>query len=221
MDQSRNEHAALSASQRKLAHAAQTDSAADEPFIPDELTAAGGLAPLPPQAQAIYSGDGCEITETWSSTDGYNHSRSLLYNGCGAAGNGVDVRADRDVTSSNALSSSVAARQGSGGAADIVQIFRNVDSAEFDSIAKTGRFGTGEGQMERKWFATQGEHADRWGELLNGGDGLTVTTRIPRALADGLHFHAGKLDGVGPGYYADGGQLARINEQMSGIELWP
>lgn len=74
--------------------------------------------------------------------------------------------------------------------------------------------------MEGKWFATQGEHADRWGELLNRGDGLTVTTRIPRSLADQLHFHAGKLDGVGPGYYADGDQLAQINEQMSGIGLW-
>jgi hypothetical protein len=102
-----------------------------------------------------------------------------------------------------------------------VQIFRNVDATEFDSIASTRKFGTGEGQMEGKWFATQGEHPDRWGELLNVGDGLTVTTRIPRSLADQLHFHAGKLDGVGPGHYADGGQLAQINEQMSGIELWP
>lgn len=49
-------------------------------------------------------------------------------------------------------------------------------------------------------------------------------TRNPGRLpsrADQLHFHAGKLDGVGPGYYADGGQLSRINKQMSGIELWP
>lgn len=115
----------------------------------------------------------------------------------------------------------VAVQQGSADAADTVQIFRNVDATEFDSIATTGKFGTGEGQMEGKWFATQGEHADRWGELLNRGDGLTVTTRIPRSLADQLHFHAGKLDGVGPGYYSDGGQLAQINEQMSGIELWP
>ncbi|MCK9878656.1 hypothetical protein MXD59_23310 [Frankia sp. Ag45/Mut15] len=114
-----------------------------------------------------------------------------------------------------------AVQRASADAADVVQIFRNVDAAEFDSIAATGRFGTGAGQMEGKWFATRGEHADRWGELLNGGDGLTVTTRIPRPLDDQLHFHAGKLDGVGPAYYADGDQLAQINEQMSGIELWP
>ncbi|MEV8547922.1 hypothetical protein, partial [Streptomyces sp. NPDC051572] len=62
-------------------------------------------------------------------------------------------------------------------------------------------------------------------QLISGsrmtGEPHTVTTRIPRSLADQLHFHAGKLDGVGPGHYADGGQLAQINEQMSGIELWP
>ncbi|MFB7274109.1 RHS repeat-associated core domain-containing protein, partial [Streptomyces sp. NPDC056244] len=105
--------------------------------------------------------------------------------------------------------------------ADTLPIFRNVDAQEFDAIASTGRFGTGAGQMEGKWFATEGAHADRWGELLNGGDGLTITTRIPRSLAEQLHFHAGKLDGVGPGYYADGEQLARINEMMDGIRLWP
>jgi hypothetical protein len=96
-----------------------------------------------------------------------------------------------------------------------------VDGHEFDSIAETGKFETAPGQMEGKWFATAGEHADRWGELLNRGQGLTVTTRIPESLAGQLHFHAGKLDGVGPGYYADSEQLAEINKLMSGIELWP
>ncbi len=110
---------------------------------------------------------------------------------------------------------------GSTDRAENVQIFRNVDGTEFDSIATTGQFGTGQGQMEGKWFATEGEHADRWGELLNRGDGLTVTTQIPRSLADQLHHHPGKLDGVGPGYYADGDQLTQINRQMNGIELWP
>ncbi|MFG2387033.1 RHS repeat domain-containing protein [Streptomyces avermitilis] len=115
----------------------------------------------------------------------------------------------------------LAVQQSSADAMETIQLFRNVDAGEFDSIATTGRFGTGEGQMEGKWFATQGEHADRWGELLNRGNGLTITTRIPKSLAEQMHFHAGKLDGVGPGYYADGGQLVQINEQMSGIELWP
>ncbi|MEV0049939.1 hypothetical protein AB0H34_05530 [Saccharopolyspora shandongensis] len=58
-------------------------SVADEPFVPDDLTAAGSPAPLPPRGRAIYRSDGCEITETWSSVDGFSHSRSLLYNGCG------------------------------------------------------------------------------------------------------------------------------------------
>ncbi|MFJ6460024.1 RHS repeat domain-containing protein [Streptomyces sp. NPDC091387] len=116
---------------------------------------------------------------------------------------------------------STAVQPGQRAAADRVHIFRNVDAREFDAIASTNQFGTGFGQMEGKWFATQGAHADRWGELLNGGDGLTVTTGLPRSLADKLHFHAGKLDGVGPGYYADGDQLAQINKMMDGIRLWP
>lgn len=128
---------------------------------------------------------------------------------------------DDAVNAGKAGSTPARAVSGSADVADSVQIFRNVDATEFASIAATGRFGTGKGQMEGKWFATQGEHADRWGELLNMGDGLTVTTRIPRSLADQLHLHAGKLDGVGPGYYADGDQIAQINQHMSGIELWP
>jgi hypothetical protein len=102
-----------------------------------------------------------------------------------------------------------------------VPLYRNVDDAEFDSIATTGKFATGPGNMEGKWFATQGEHADQWGQALNNGEGLTVQTTIPRWLADQLHYHPGKLDGIGPGMYADADQLALINEHMSGISLWP
>jgi RHS repeat-associated protein len=100
------------------------------------------------------------------------------------------------------------------------QIFRNVDEPEFDSIASTGKFDTGEGQMEGKWFATTGEHADQWGDVLNGGQGVTVETRIPSSLANQLHFEPGKLDGIGPGFYAQGDQLDLINESMDGIRLW-
>ncbi len=107
------------------------------------------------------------------------------------------------------------------GAHDPVPLYRNVDGAEFDSIATTGKFGTGPGNMEGKWFATQGEHADQWGQALNNGEGLTVQTSIPRWLADQLHYHPGKLDGIGPGMYADADQLGLINEHMSGISLWP
>jgi hypothetical protein len=107
---------------------------------------------------------------------------------------------------------------GSGGT---VQIFRNVDAREFDSIATTGRLSTGARQMEGKWFATQGAHAEQWGQLLNGGEGITVETRIPASVADQLYLHAGKLDGIGPAYYADANQLDLINETMHGIRAWP
>jgi hypothetical protein len=101
------------------------------------------------------------------------------------------------------------------------QIFRNVGSEEFNSIASTDRFSTAEGQMEGKWFATQGEHAEQWGELLNNGEGLTVETRIPQSVADQLYLESGKLDGVGPGYYANSEQLDLINQTMDGIRVYP
>ncbi len=44
---------------------------------------------------------------------------------------------------------------------------------------------------------------------------------MPRWLADELHYHAGELDGVGLGYYADSGQLDLVNDLLNGIRLWP
>ena len=102
-----------------------------------------------------------------------------------------------------------------------VQIFRNVSPEEFDSIASTGRFSTAEGQMEGKWFATQGNHAEQWGQKLNKGEGLTVETRIPKLVADQLHYESGKLDGIGPAYFADRQQLNLVNQTMNGIRAWP
>jgi RHS repeat-associated protein len=114
---------------------------------------------------------------------------TLAIGGAGAAADGVGVTA-------NAPEDAVAAEGASSGGP--VQIFRNVDAREFDSIATTGKFSTGAGQMEGKWFATQGAHAEQWGQSLSGGEGITVETRIPASLADQLYLHAGKLDGIGP-----------------------
>jgi hypothetical protein len=103
----------------------------------------------------------------------------------------------------------------------MTQIFRNVSAEEFDSIASTGRFSTAAGQMEGKWIAAQGEHAEQWGRLLNSGEGVTVETRVPQSVADQLYFNSGKLDGIGSGYYADGENLALINQTMDGIRVRP
>lgn len=75
--------------------------------------------------------------------------------------------------------------------------------------------------MEGKWFATQGEHAEQWGQLLKNGEGVTVETRIPQSVADQLYFEGGKLDGIGPAYYANSEQLELINQTMDGIRAWP
>jgi hypothetical protein len=118
------------------------------------------------------------------------------------------------------VSGACVAAEDAGGDAT-TQIFRNVDAREFDSIASTGRFSTAEGQMEGKWFATQGEHAEQWGQLLNRGEGITVETRIPQSVADQLYLEPGKLDGIGPAFYANSDQLGLINQSMDGIRVWP
>jgi hypothetical protein len=101
-------------------------------------------------------------------------------------------------------------------------LYRAVDAAEFDSIADTSKWATGQGQMEGKWFATTGEDAAAWGDKLYGpGNSITMETRIPSSLADEMYYRAGKLDGVGPGRYAqDLDQLEQINQQMDGIRIW-
>ncbi len=79
----------------------------------------------------------------------------------------------------------------------------------------------GRGRWRASGFATQGAHADQWDELLNGGQGVTVETNLPGSLADQLYYHAGKLDGIGPAYYANEEQLGLINKLMDGIRVWP
>jgi hypothetical protein len=101
----------------------------------------------------------------------------------------------------------------------LVSLFRNVTAAEFDSIAATGKFSTGNGSLEDKWFASAGDHADKWGEILNDSQGLTVTTDIPRALADQLRYWP-KLDGIGPAYAVGRDQIDLFNQMMNGIRLW-
>jgi hypothetical protein len=51
--------------------------------------------------------------------------------------------------------------------------------------------------------------------------GVTVETRIPSSVADQLYLEPGKLDGIGPAYYAYAEQLELINQTMDGIRLGP
>lgn len=135
----------------------------------------------------------------------------------GAAGHGLSWSAERSLAHVDA----VPHVPSPAGAADHVQLFRNVDETEFASIAATGKFGTGPGGIEGKYFATQGEHAGLWGELLNDGRGLTVETRVPRHVTESLYHRRGKLDGIGPAYIADEHGLDAINQHMDGIRVWP
>jgi hypothetical protein len=52
-------------------------------------------------------------------------------------------------------------------------------------------------------------------------EGVTVETPIPQSVSDRLYFESGKLDGIGPAYYANSEQLDLINQAMDGIRVWP
>jgi hypothetical protein len=85
--------------------------------------------------------------------------------------------------------------------ATTTKLFRAVCPAEASSIANTGRFSEGMGQMGGKFFATNKMHASQWGEKL--GSNKIVSIRIPRSSlshSSVSHFKY-RLDGIGPAYY--------------------
>ena len=81
------------------------------------------------------------------------------------------------------------------------KLFRAVNSAEANSIAKTRMFSEGAGQMGGKFFATQKSHALQWGKKL--GAKRIVSIRVPKSALSHpsiSHFNY-RLDGIGPAYY--------------------
>ena len=81
------------------------------------------------------------------------------------------------------------------------RLFRAVNSAEANSIAKTNIFSEGTGQMEGKFFATKKTHALQWGEKL--GSNRIVSIRVPKSALchPSVTSFNYRLDGIGPAYY--------------------
>ena len=97
------------------------------------------------------------------------------------------------------------------------KLFRAVNSAEANSIAKTRMFSEGAGQMEGKFFATKKSHALQWGEKL--GSNKIVSIRVSKsALSHSsiTHFKY-RLDGIGPAYYFS--NLDFLNSIFSHLRL--
>lgn len=99
-----------------------------------------------------------------------------------------------------------------------VDLFRHVSPGELAELQKSGAFSAGRGTMEGKWFAESAEHAQRWGDVLNGGEGVVVTVRVPTSVANNMVRHE-KLDGIGPARYAE--NLAELNQTMVGLRVVP
>ncbi|WP_380168902.1 DUF6531 domain-containing protein [Jannaschia sp. R86511] len=113
-----------------------------------------------------------------------------------------------------------AARAGATGARaggdDLVALYRHVSPDELADIQASGAFRSANGSMEGKWFAETSEHAQQWGDALNGGAGDIVTTNLPRDVADSL-MRLEKLDGIGPARYAV--DLERLNRVIDRIRV--
>ena len=72
---------------------------------------------------------------------------------------------------------------------------------------ETGTFEAGANSLGGKWFAETAEHANQWGEILEGkGAFKVVDAKIPSVEADKF-MRLERLDGIGPARYAELDQL--------------
>jgi len=86
-------------------------------------------------------------------------------------------------------------------------LYRAVSNAEFEQIMETGTFEAGANSLGGKWFAETAEHANQWGEILEGkGAFKVVDAKIPTVQADKF-MRLERLDGIGPARYAELDQL--------------
>lgn len=81
---------------------------------------------------------------------------------------------------------------------------------------RVGEFGLGPNSTG-KHFAESAEHAEQWGQWLNGDEGAVVELSVPRSFADQL-MRWEKLDSIGPARFADPGQLDWLNRLMNGFD---
>jgi len=82
-------------------------------------------------------------------------------------------------------------------------LYRAVSHAEFEQITTTGAFENGPNGLGGKFFAETAEHAERWGELLEGKGGFRmVSVEVPTAIVEGL-MRWENLDNIGPAVYME------------------
>lgn len=86
-------------------------------------------------------------------------------------------------------------------------LYRAVTEAEAISIREIGKFSTGPNSLGGKWLAETLEHAQKWGDLMNGkGVSKILEVKLPKPVADQL-MRLERLDGVGPARYGELNQL--------------
>ena len=98
-----------------------------------------------------------------------------------------------------------------------IQLFRVMCEAEYISIIKNhNKFIEYEWAMEKKWFATCINHANKWGKLFypDGVYKLIEITVLKESLK--YMFYLKLLDNIGPAYSAD---IELLNKIVRRIKL--
>jgi RHS repeat-associated protein len=91
--------------------------------------------------------------------------------------------------------------------AETTTLFRAVSAAEAAQIAKTGAFEAGRNSLGGKWFALSAEHAQQWGDAMNGIGKSTILQVEVATSAVGTFFKNNHLDNIGPAVYGELEQL--------------
>jgi len=92
-------------------------------------------------------------------------------------------------------------------------LYRAVSHAEFEQIRRTGALEIGPNGLGGKFFAETVEHAERWGELLEGEGGFRVVSiQISNAIVGRL-MRWENLDNIGPAIYIEMEDLRGIVSQ--------
>lgn len=92
-------------------------------------------------------------------------------------------------------------------AEETTTLYRAVGHEEFEQIMRTKTFEAGTNSLGGKWLAESAEHAEQWGQKLEGEGGFRIVdTKIPTVQADKF-MRVERLDGIGPARYAELNQL--------------
>ncbi|WP_084545442.1 RHS repeat-associated core domain-containing protein [Cupriavidus malaysiensis] len=136
------------------------------------------------------------ITNSWSHQQSANLSDALSQ---GVVGPGIGAGVVKGIG---------AAAKAAG--KETTTLYRAVTQGELKQIQATGKFEAGPNSLGGKWFAESSEHAEQWGNVMNGpGNSTVVRAQMPTTQANQL-MRVERLDGIGAARYGELDQLKGV-----------